>query len=189
MPELPEAETIARQLSARLLGATITECRIERADIVREGRSTLPWYLGARLVSASRLGKSVVLEAERSGETRYLAFELGMRPVAFDRETFRKGALHLPVDGAAYARIRYAVGTQRVGGQHLELRGVHLGVDDVVDQELLQARRVAILQSRVHAIRVGHQAQQLELLTFDLDDAVVHILAGVKQLVLEAVDE
>jgi len=83
MPELPEAETIARQLSARLRGATITECRIERADIVREGRSMLPWYLGARLVSASRLGKSVVLEAERSGETRYLAFELGMTGLLF----------------------------------------------------------------------------------------------------------
>ena len=78
MPELPEAETIARQLRARLLGATITECRIERADIVREGLSTLPWYRGGRLVSARRLGKSVVLEAERSGETRYLVFELGM---------------------------------------------------------------------------------------------------------------
>jgi len=83
MPELPEAETIARQLRARLLGATITECRIERADIVREGPSTLPWYRGARLVSARRLGKSVVLEAERSGETRYLVFELGMTGLLF----------------------------------------------------------------------------------------------------------
>src|SRR2546428_6349263 len=83
MPDLPEAETIARQLRARLLGATITECRIERADIVREGRSTLPWYRGARLASARRLGKSVVLETERAGETRYLAFELGMTGLLF----------------------------------------------------------------------------------------------------------
>jgi len=83
MPELPEAETIARQLSARLLGATITECRVARADIVREGLSTLPWYRGARLVSARRLGKSVGLEAERSGETRYLVFELGMTGLLF----------------------------------------------------------------------------------------------------------
>src|SRR5207247_525042 len=83
MPELPEAETIASQLRARLLGATITECRIGRADIVREGLTTLPWYRGARLVSASRLGKSVVLEADRSGETRYLVFELGMTGLLF----------------------------------------------------------------------------------------------------------
>src|SRR5256712_13397297 len=83
MPDLPEAETIARQLSARLLGATITECRVARADIVREGLSTLPWYRGARLVSARRLGKSVGLEAERSGETRYLVFELGMTGLLF----------------------------------------------------------------------------------------------------------
>src|SRR5438445_4090132 len=83
MPELPEAETIARQLRARLLGATITECRVARADIVREGLSTLAWYRGARLVSAKRLGKSVGLEAERSGETRYLVFELGMTGLLF----------------------------------------------------------------------------------------------------------
>ncbi len=83
MPELPEAETIACQLRARLLGATITECRIERADIVREGLTTLPWYRGAHLVSASRLGKSVVLEADRSGKTRYLVFELGMTGLLF----------------------------------------------------------------------------------------------------------
>src|SRR5438128_10192977 len=78
MPELPEAETIARQLRARLLGATITECRIARADIVREGLSTLTWYRGARLVGAKRLGTSVVVDAERSGEPGYLVFELGM---------------------------------------------------------------------------------------------------------------
>src|SRR5438034_5092390 len=83
MPELPEAETIASQLRARLRGATITECRIGRADIVREGLATLPWYRRARLVSASRLGKSVVLEADKSGETRYLVFELGMTGLLF----------------------------------------------------------------------------------------------------------
>ncbi len=83
MPELPEAEAIARQLRARLLGATIIECRVERADIVREGLPALPWYRGGRLVAARRLGKSVVLEVEKAGEMRYLVFELGMTGLLF----------------------------------------------------------------------------------------------------------
>ncbi|MGH6892028.1 MAG: DNA-formamidopyrimidine glycosylase family protein, partial [Dongiaceae bacterium] len=78
MPELPEAETVARRLRERLIGAVITDCRIGRNDIIREGLSTRSWYPGARLASAGRLGKSVVVECEKKGKTRVLVFELGM---------------------------------------------------------------------------------------------------------------
>src|SRR5207244_12471115 len=54
-----------------------------RADGVPEGVAALPWDRGARLVSARRLGKSAGLEAERSGETRYRVFELGMTGLLF----------------------------------------------------------------------------------------------------------
>ncbi len=83
MPELPEAETVARRLRERLSGAVITECRVGRNDIVREGLSTRAWYRGARLASAGRLGKSVVLECEKGGDTRFLVFELGMTGLLF----------------------------------------------------------------------------------------------------------
>jgi formamidopyrimidine-DNA glycosylase len=83
MPELPEAETVARQLRGRLIGAIVTDCLVGRADIIREGQSTLDWYRGARLASAGRLGKSVVLECEKQGETRFLVFELGMTGLLF----------------------------------------------------------------------------------------------------------
>src|SRR5437879_7544957 len=121
MPELPEAETIARQLSARLRGATITECRIERADIVREGRSTLPWYVGAALGAASRLGKSVVLEAERSGETRYLTFELGMTGLLFFTlldPSYRKHT-HLTLSLTGSVPALYYWNTRRFGRVYL----------------------------------------------------------------------
>ena len=44
MPELPEAEVVAQQLRGHLLGAQLKECRVGRADIVREGLPTLSWY-------------------------------------------------------------------------------------------------------------------------------------------------
>ncbi|MFM7842053.1 MAG: DNA-formamidopyrimidine glycosylase family protein, partial [Nitrospira sp.] len=76
MPELPEAEVVARQVRDRLLGATIKDCRVGRDDIVRQGLSTLPWYAGACLTGVTRHGKSVALAFTRNVETRYLVAEL-----------------------------------------------------------------------------------------------------------------
>jgi formamidopyrimidine-DNA glycosylase len=83
MPELPEAETVARHLRTRLVGAVITSCWIGRQDIIKEGLASLDWYVGARLVTASRLGKSVVVQAEKASATRFMVFELGMTGLLF----------------------------------------------------------------------------------------------------------
>jgi len=78
MPELPEAEVVARQIRARLLGATLMETWIGRADIVREGYGHRAWYLGSELRSVERFGKSVALGFEKDHQVRYLVAELGM---------------------------------------------------------------------------------------------------------------
>ena len=83
MPELPEAETVVRQLREHLAGAVIMNCWIGREDIIRDGFSCLGWYHGARLITASRLGKCVILHAEKASETRFLIFELGMTGLLF----------------------------------------------------------------------------------------------------------
>lgn len=78
MPELPEAEVVARQLRARVLGAILKDCWVGRADIVRVGLPTLDWYRGKGLARIERRGKSVVLAFTGRDETRYLVAELGM---------------------------------------------------------------------------------------------------------------
>src|SRR5690349_11025290 len=78
MPELPEAEVVARQIRDRLVGAALTDTWIGRADIVREGFRERGWYAGSVLRSAERFGKSVALGFERQCETRYIVAELGM---------------------------------------------------------------------------------------------------------------
>src|SRR5215510_5545167 len=78
MPELPEAEVVARQIRVRLVGARLIECWIGRADIVREGLPTLSWYPGAALEGVERYGKSVALEFKKDDELRYVVAELGM---------------------------------------------------------------------------------------------------------------
>ena len=78
MPELPEAEVVARQLQAVLVGAQLIDCWVGREDIVREGFSSLSWYSESVLQQVGRYGKSVVLQFVKNGTARYLVAELGM---------------------------------------------------------------------------------------------------------------
>src|SRR6478735_8519527 len=86
MPELPEAEVVARQIRAHLLGAQLDECWVGRADIVREGLPTRLWYHGAALEGVERYGKSVALGFKKDGELRYVIAELGMTGLLLFRD-------------------------------------------------------------------------------------------------------
>jgi formamidopyrimidine-DNA glycosylase len=68
MPELPEAETIVRDLQRRVPGARITGVRVVWPDVLQKGLT--PASLGRRLRGrtierVSRRGKNVVLEFDR----------------------------------------------------------------------------------------------------------------------------
>ncbi|HEX6307468.1 MAG TPA: bifunctional DNA-formamidopyrimidine glycosylase/DNA-(apurinic or apyrimidinic site) lyase [Longimicrobiales bacterium] len=103
MPELPEAETIVRDLRARIPGATVTRTVVAHPDILHKGLT--PALLGRRLkgrtiTGVSRRGKNVVIEfdaglrlvinlgmtgrvvtsdAQRAGELRHIAARLHLR--------------------------------------------------------------------------------------------------------------
>lgn len=78
MPELPEAEVAARQLRAQLVGGRVADIVVSRLDIIREGLESVEWYPGSVVSGVERYGKSVVIELEKAGATRYLVAELGM---------------------------------------------------------------------------------------------------------------
>jgi formamidopyrimidine-DNA glycosylase len=111
MPELPEAEVVARQIRARLCGATLTDTWIGRADIVREGFAERGWYADSILTSAQRFGKSVALEFERQGQIRYIMAELGMTGLLLFPSARPKFPQHIHVRmtfaGAPESELRY----------------------------------------------------------------------------------
>ena len=111
MPELPEAEVVAQQIQAHLLGAQIKDCWVGRADIVREGLPTLPWYLGACLERVERYGKSVALGFQKENELRYVVAELGMTGLLLFRATQTKYPQHVHVrlsfTGGRESELRY----------------------------------------------------------------------------------
>ncbi len=111
MPELPEAEIVARQLRQRIVGATIKESWLGRNDIVRQGLSTLSWYRGARIAGVERHGKCVALACERDGDTRYLVAELGMTGLLLFGPLAPRYQKHthcvLTLDGGQASDLRY----------------------------------------------------------------------------------
>jgi len=108
---LPEAEVVARQLRVHLLGAELNECLVGRADIVREGLTTLSWYYGAVLEGVERFGKSVALGLRKENEVRYIVAELGMTGLLLFRATQTKYPQHVHVrmsfTGGHESELRY----------------------------------------------------------------------------------
>ncbi len=111
MPELPEAEVVARQLRERIIGATIKEAWLGREDIVRRGFDTLDWYRGARVSGVERYGKSVAIALEKGRETRYLVAELGMTGLLLFGPLAPRYQKHthciLTLDGGQASDLRY----------------------------------------------------------------------------------
>ncbi|MGH9672046.1 MAG: DNA-formamidopyrimidine glycosylase family protein, partial [Bryobacteraceae bacterium] len=97
MPELPEAETIARTLAPHLAGARITSVEWLAPRATRGGRPTLE---GRRIVSVRRHGKQILFEMDQG----FLVVKLGMTgslrvnagPGPYTRAVFRldRGVLH-----------------------------------------------------------------------------------------------
>src|SRR5262245_30337232 len=64
MPELPETETIARDLDETIRGATIAGAQVRHADVLREisARSLGPRVTGATILRCWRRAKLIVID-------------------------------------------------------------------------------------------------------------------------------
>lgn len=62
MPELPEVETIVRDLARPLTGATIDRFDLRRHDVLRAGADRLQSLAGRRIAAVTRQGKRIVIE-------------------------------------------------------------------------------------------------------------------------------
>jgi formamidopyrimidine-DNA glycosylase len=80
MPELPEAETIARQIEAYVLGETLRRCNVIREDYVNVD---VGFPVGEKITSVTRSGKKVITSF--SNDTG-IVFSLGMSGNIYWRE-------------------------------------------------------------------------------------------------------
>ena len=111
MPELPEAEVVARQLRDRILGARLQGWWVGRPDIIRHGLESIDWYKDARIVGVARCGKSVAIAFAQDIERRYLIAELGMTGLLFFRSPSDRYLQHthlvLTLEGGLEPELRY----------------------------------------------------------------------------------
>ena len=168
MPELPEVETIARDLRPRLVGAAIEQVRVIKPDILRGiGRAALARALaGRRIRSVGRRAKHVVIalddgrrliiqprmtgslrvlaRTERPDRYVALAARLSTGALLAYRDVRRLGTVHL-LAPAAWERY-----TARIGPEPLEaaftaprLAAALAGGRLAVKKALMDQRRLA----------------------------------------------
>ena len=116
MPELPETETIARDLDRCLAGRRLDDVRLTRRDIVhgdpRPLSRTLP---GRRVERVHRRGKRIILELQPAAQ---LIFHLGMsgRLTVCPRRQSLEPHTHLRIAIARTARELRFIDPRRFGG-------------------------------------------------------------------------
>jgi formamidopyrimidine-DNA glycosylase len=78
MPELPEVETVVRELRRRLPGATIAGAALTAHDLYRKESRDVSCLLGARVASVERRGKAILVRCEGEKGQIDMAVHLGM---------------------------------------------------------------------------------------------------------------
>ena len=77
MPELPEVETIVRDLKDKIIGLTIVKAVVYDKRVIRNHKTHdfVSRLIRAKIIGVYRRGKAIVVEFEKS---RYLVIQLGM---------------------------------------------------------------------------------------------------------------
>jgi formamidopyrimidine-DNA glycosylase len=78
VPELPEVETVVRELRRKLPGAVITRAVVTAPDMYRRDSRDVSTLEGARVAGVERRGKAIVIRCETPGGDLDLAVHLGM---------------------------------------------------------------------------------------------------------------
>jgi formamidopyrimidine-DNA glycosylase len=134
MPELPEVETVVRELAPVLPGRSIVRARLTAPDLYRRGSRRVGTLAGARIAGVERFGKAIMIRTDdsavragvdggapaapgggetgdRTRETRHeliLVVHLGMT----GRLLFAADARQVPRVKHLHARIRFSDGSE-----------------------------------------------------------------------------
>ena len=108
MPELPEVETVVRELAPVLPGRTVARARLTAPDLYRRGSRPVGALAGARITAVVRTGKAILIRAAREDAEILLVVHLGMTGKLLWADDPRA----LPREAHLHARIRFADGSE-----------------------------------------------------------------------------
>ena len=80
MPELPEVETIKRELKAALIGRRISSCLVHNPKVIRlpSKKEFVSGIAGWRIEDISRLGKALIFKIKKGKAIKFLVVHLRM---------------------------------------------------------------------------------------------------------------
>jgi formamidopyrimidine-DNA glycosylase len=160
MPELPETETIARDLDAQLSGTTIVSARVTRPDVLRETTPAkfIRGVTGATITSSWRRAKLVIIDLSTANRivvqprfTGALLIDAGDLPAAERRYSTLELSLS---DGRAlhYRDIRRLGTVALMSAQRFEQYAGGLGVEPL-DPAFTEAHLSALLRASRQAVK------------------------------------
>lgn len=165
MPELPETETIARDLAGAVVGLRITECAVLRRDVLRvpRGRDIKTDTTGRSIIAVLRRAKTIVVELDSGSrllvtprftgalqfdvpEDPYLTIRWGLSGghTLTYRDVRRLGTVAL-VDPAGYERFQASLGPEPIGDAFTRevLSGILRGSRSPIKKILMTPSRLA----------------------------------------------
>lgn len=112
MPELPEVETVVRELREHLPGRDIVKASLSASDLYRRGSARVTALGGAHVDSVNRRGKAILIAlAARGGKPDRLVVHLGMTGQlewnAADAVRTRPKHLHARIHFVDGSELRY----------------------------------------------------------------------------------
>ncbi len=215
MPELPEVETIRRDLQGSVVGLTVRSLRARRADILRwtRRRKFEEALTGRRVEDVDRVGKNLILRFSggpavivnlgmsgrfytvdadaRLGKHTHVIFELSDGRRLVFQDTRRFGHLELVPDGEvgeSFSLRKVGVDAACPGFRAKKLGELLEGRTALVKSALLNQSLVAGL-GNIYVCEVLHRAGiSPELRCNELsDEQILHLYAAIKDVLSEAV--
>jgi formamidopyrimidine-DNA glycosylase len=178
MPELPEVETVVRELRAYLPGRDVVRASLTAADLYRRGSGKIALLCGARVESVNRRGKAIVIVlGARGGKPDRLVVHLGMTGQLEWKPSpgsVRENPKHL------HARIGFADGSQLRYIDPRRFGFIFVGSAAAVDETLRIGPDPFELDSAALAARLAGRSAPVKSLLLDQ-----HIVSGLGNIYVD----
>lgn len=175
MPELPEVETVVRELREHLPGRDIVRASLTAPDLYRRGSAKVSSLSGAHVESINRRGKAIVVSLRaRAGKPDRLVVHLGMTGQLRTSHAKRAKQKHL------HARIRFTDGSELHYVDPRRFGYIFVGTAAAVDETLRMGPDPFELDSAaLAALLAGRKAPVKSLL---LDQ---HLVSGLGNIYVD----
>ena len=177
MPELPEVETVVRELRVPLPGRTVARAILTAPDLYRRGSADISLLAGARIDAVDRRGKAIVVSLHpHRGRPNRLVVHLGMtgRLEWNDTRAKRAKPRHL------HARILFTDGSELRYVDPRRFGYIFVGTPASVEESLRMGPDPFEIDSKMLAAQLSKRSASIKSLLLNQ-----HIVSGLGNIYVD----